>query len=111
MTTKNNDYLEAAAMAENNKCEFIDLKFIDLPGIWQHYTLPVSKLTEDLFSEGTGFDGSSVRGFQKIHESDMLLVPDPATAFLDVAHEIPTLSLICDVRDPVTGKRLRPARE
>jgi glutamine synthetase len=91
-------------MAQKNNCEFVDLKFIDLPGIWQHFTIPISKLCEDLFKEGIGFDGSSIRGFQKINESDMLLMPDPSTAFIDPAHEFSTLSLICDIRDPVTLK-------
>ena len=95
---------DALDLAQNKSCEFVDLKFVDLPGIWQHFTLPVSKLTGEIFTEGIGFDGSSIRGFQKIHESDMLLFPDPSTAFIDPAHEIPTLSLICDVKDPVTGK-------
>ena len=75
-------------------------------GIWQHFTIPALDLTEELFNEGIGFDGSSIRGFQKIHESDMLLVPDPATAIVDPGCEVPTISLICDVRDPVTGKNL-----
>jgi glutamine synthetase len=61
--------------------KMIDFKFIDLPGLWQHFSIPVEEFVEDLFSEGIGFDGSSIRGFQKIHESDMLLLPDPDTAF------------------------------
>ncbi len=87
-----------------NKCKFVDLKFIDLPGTWQHYTLPISELNESLFEEGNGFDGSSIRGFRPIHESDMLLFPDPTTAVIDPVLEVPTLSLICDVRDPVDGQ-------
>ncbi|MBA2565925.1 MAG: glutamine synthetase beta-grasp domain-containing protein, partial [Gemmatimonadetes bacterium] len=80
----------------------VDLKFTDLPGTWQHFSFTVDELSEDLFTEGIGFDGSSIRGFQKIHESDMLLVPDPATAVVDPAMEVPTLTLICNVRDPLT---------
>ena len=80
----------------------VDLRFTDLPGIWQHFTIPVRDLTEELFEEGIGFDGSSIRGFKMIHESDMLLVPDPATAFMDPIYEVPTLVLICDVYDPIT---------
>jgi glutamine synthetase len=95
---------DVAELAKAHNCEFLDLKFVDLPGIWQHFTMPIGKLTADLFEEGIGFDGSSVRGFQKINESDLLLVPDAATAFIDPAHEIPTVSLICDVMDPVTRK-------
>jgi glutamine synthetase len=83
--------------------QFVDLKFTDLPGMWQHLSLPAAVLSEDDFRDGIGFDGSSIRGFQKINESDMLLVPDPGTAFVDPACRVPTLSLICDVRDPVTG--------
>jgi glutamine synthetase len=71
--------------------------------MWQHFSIPVGELNEDLFDEGIGFDGSSIRGFQQINESDMLLFPDPETAYLDPCLEIPTLSIICDVKDPVTG--------
>src|ERR1035437_320146 len=94
---------EIAGLIKSNEIEFVDLKFVDLPGIWQHFTIPVGKLDDDLFKEGIGFDGSSIRGFQKINESDMLLMPDASTAFIDPAHEIATLSLICDIKDPITG--------
>ena len=80
--------------------KMVDFKFIDLPGLWQHFSIPVGQLTEDLFSEGIGFDGSSIRGFQKINESDMLLLPDPSTAIKDPALSVPTLSIICDVVEP-----------
>jgi glutamine synthetase len=82
----------------------VDVKFTDLPGTWQHFTLPVASFDEDAFEEGLGFDGSSIRGFQTIDESDMLLVPDPATAFVDPVLSVPTLSIICDVYDPVSGE-------
>src|SRR5262245_53836595 len=82
--------------------QIVDLKFVDLPGLWQHFSVPISELSESLFEGGIGFDGSSIRGFQKIHESDMLLVPDAATAVVDPACKVPTLSLVCDVLDPVT---------
>jgi glutamine synthetase len=95
---------EAISLAKEKGCLFVDLKFIDLPGLWQHYTLPISELNESLFLEGNGFDGSSIRGFRHIHESDMLLFPDPSTAVVDPVLETCTLSLICDVRDPVTGE-------
>jgi glutamine synthetase len=78
----------------------VDLKFTDLPGTLQHVTIPVGELNADVFTEGTGFDGSSIRGFQPIHESDMLLVPDPTTAAVDPFFSIPTLSIICDIKDP-----------
>ena len=80
----------------------VDVKFTDLPGTWQHFSLPASTFDEDVFKEGLGFDGSSIRGFQAINESDMLLIPDPATVFVDPVLEVPTLSVICDIYDPVT---------
>ncbi len=82
----------------------VDLKFVDLPGTWQHMTLPLSALDAGDFESGLGFDGSSIRGFQEIHESDMLLIPDPTTAFIDPYYTLPTLSLICSVADPVLGE-------
>ena len=80
----------------------VDLKFGDFPGTWQHFSIPVSEVTPALFDEGLGFDGSSIRGWQAIHASDMLVVPDPQTAIVDPFNERPTLSLICDIVDPVT---------
>jgi glutamine synthetase len=103
-TAKTKSYEDVFKLAREKKCQFVDLKFVDLPGTWQHYTLPVSELNESLFEEGNGFDGSSIRGFRPIHESDMLLFPDPATAIVDPVLEPTTLSLICDVRDPMDGK-------
>ncbi|MEM5777544.1 MAG: type I glutamate--ammonia ligase [Candidatus Aenigmatarchaeota archaeon] len=95
---------------EENNIQIIDLKFNDLPGIWQHFSIPVSELTEiddpvqSIWVEGIGFDGSSIRGFQKIQESDMILIPDPTTAVVDPICEVPTLSIICDIYDPITKK-------
>ncbi|MBI3914105.1 MAG: type I glutamate--ammonia ligase [Chloroflexi bacterium] len=86
--------------AQNLK--IVDVKFIDLPGMWQHFSMSAGELSEDLFSDGIGFDGSSIRGFQSIHESDMLLVADATTAVIDPACAIPTLSLVCNVVDPLT---------
>ena len=83
--------------------EIIDLKFTDLPGTLQHVGVPPNEVTESLFADGTGFDGSSIRGFQTIDESDMLLVPDPNTAVIDPVYNIKTLSLLCNIRDPLTG--------
>jgi glutamine synthetase len=91
---------EVVALGKDVK--MVDLRFIDLPGTWQHFTIPVRRLTEELFTEGIPFDGSSIRGFQEIHESDMLLYPDPETAFIDPVAEIPTLVISCDVYDPIT---------
>jgi glutamine synthetase len=105
MTTGTSNASEVIKFAKEKGCQFVDLKFIDLPGIWQHYTLPIAELNESLFEDGNGFDGSSIRGFQHIHESDMLLFPDPTTAMVDPTLEVPTLSLICDVRDPITGEK------
>jgi glutamine synthetase len=90
-------------LAKEKGIQVVDLRFIDMPGIWQHFSISVSELSEELFSEGIGFDGSSIRGFQAINESDMLLFPDPATATIDPFTEHPTLVLICDVKDPITG--------
>src|SRR5262245_61002681 len=88
----------------DRKIEMIDLRFTDLPGLWQHFSVPPSALDLESFVEGVGFDGSSIRGFQEIQESDMLVIPDPATAFLDPFVEAPTLVLICNIRDPATGQ-------
>jgi glutamine synthetase len=82
--------------------KMVDVRFIDLPGTWQHFTIPVRRLDEELFKEGLPFDGSSIRGFQEIHESDMLLMPDPESAFIDPVANIPTLVVTCDVYDPIT---------
>ena len=88
----------------DDKVEMIDLRFTDLPGLWQHFSVPPSALELDIFTDGIGFDGSSIRGFQEIQESDMLTVPDPTTAFLDPFTEAPTLVLICNIVDPVTAQ-------
>ncbi|HKX28855.1 MAG TPA: type I glutamate--ammonia ligase [Blastocatellia bacterium] len=90
-------------IAQEKGAQIVDLRFIDLPGTWQHFSIPAHDLTEDLFSEGIGFDGSSIRGFQAINESDMLLFPDPSTVQMDPFTEHPTLVLICDVKDPISG--------
>jgi glutamine synthetase len=84
--------------------QFIDLRFMDFPGLWQHTTVPVEELTTASFSHGFGFDGSSIRGWQAINESDMLLIPVASTARLDPFMPHPTVSIICDVRDPITKK-------
>ena len=89
-------------LAEKDDVKIVDVKFIDLPGVWQHFSFPVEDLTDDIFEDGLGFDGSSVRGFQEIQESDMLLIPDAETARVDPLRSVPTLSLICNVQDPIT---------
>src|SRR5436190_1099568 len=93
---------DVLAMADKLGARMVDLKFTDVPGTWQHMTLSMSALEEDAFSEGLGFDGSSIRGFQEIAESDMLLMPDATTAKLDPFYSVRTLSLICNVIDPIT---------
>ncbi len=82
--------------------KIVDLRFADLLGSWQHFSIPVGEMTESLFTEGIGFDGSSIRGFQKIYESDMLLFPDAGRTFVDSTLEIPTLAIVCDIKDPLT---------
>ncbi len=92
-------------MIKEYNVKMVDLKFMDLPGQWQHFSVPVHELTESSFEEGFGFDGSSIRGWKSINESDMLVIPDPTTAFIDPFIEVPTISLICDVYDPVTREK------
>ncbi|MGD9081510.1 MAG: type I glutamate--ammonia ligase [Desulfobacterales bacterium] len=89
-------------MAKENGAKVVDLRFMDFPGLWQHFTVPISELEESSFEDGFGFDGSSIRGWQPIHASDMLVVPDAATAKMDPFYEAPTLVLICNIVDPVT---------
>jgi len=93
---------EVLDFAKKNKVEMVDLKFVDLVGAWQHFSIPTSELSLDVFKDGSGFDGSSIRGWKMIQNSDMLVVPDPSTAKLDPFTEIPTLSMISDVQDPIT---------
>ncbi len=91
--------------AKEQKALILDLKFLDFPGTWQHFSVPIQSLNEKAFEEGFGFDGSSIRGWRNINESDMLVIPDPDTAFMDPFYRQPTLSLICDVFDPITKER------
>ncbi|MBX3023290.1 type I glutamate--ammonia ligase [bacterium] len=93
---------DAIKFAKDNKATCVDLKFMDFLGTWQHFTLPMSEFNEGLFEEGSGFDGSSIRGWQPINASDMLIVADPATAVMDPFTAAPTLSLIGNVVDPIT---------
>jgi hypothetical protein len=95
---------EVLALARESGTEIVDLRFSDLPGLMQHFSIPMHELSEESFEEGLGFDGSSIRGFQEIQESDMLLVPDPDTAYLDPFTRHTTLNLHCFVKDPVTGE-------
>ncbi len=93
---------DVLAAIQEHDVQIVDVRFIDMPGIWQHFSVPAKVFDLSAFTEGLGFDGSSIRGFQQIQESDMLLIPDPTTAFLDPFTAVPTLVLICNVRDPIT---------
>jgi glutamine synthetase len=93
---------DALEWAQETRAAMVDLKFCDLLGTWQHVSLPTRAFDESAFDEGLGFDGSSIRGWQGISESDMLLMPDASSAILDPAAEVPTLSLICEISDPIT---------
>lgn len=93
---------EVLEMAKEKGAKVVDIRFLDFPGIWQHFTVPMSELDESSFEDGFGFDGSSVRGWQPIHASDMLVVPDPTTAKIDPFFEVPTLVVIGNIVDPVT---------
>lgn len=91
-------------LIKSKNIQFCDMKFTDLFGLWQHTTIPISYVDQDFWDNGHGFDGSSIRGFQAIQESDMLLIPDTDTAILDPFCEIPTLSVVCDIVDPLSRK-------
>jgi len=93
---------EVVKFAQDNGAVMVDFKFMDFVGIWQHFTVPISEFDEDVFEEGLGFDGSSIRGWQPIHASDMIILPDAATAKMDPFTALPTLSLIANIFDPIT---------
>lgn len=93
---------EALEMAKKNGAKVVDLRFLDFPGVWQHFTVPIGELKESSFEDGFGFDGSSIRGWQPIHASDMLVIPDAATAKMDPFYKAPTMVLIVDIVDPMT---------
>ncbi|MGH9068386.1 MAG: glutamine synthetase beta-grasp domain-containing protein, partial [Acidimicrobiales bacterium] len=95
---------EVLRLVADESVEIVDLRFCDLPGLTQHFSVPAGQLTEAAFEEGFGFDGSSIRGFQQIQESDMILLADPATAVLDPFRQHRTLNLNCFVHDPLTGE-------
>src|SRR5438034_10648187 len=95
---------DVLAMAEKAGVQIVDFRFCDLPGLMQHFSVPMAELSEEGFETGFGFDGSSIRGFQEIQESDMLLQPDPEGAYIDPFLKVPTLILNCFVTDPITGE-------
>ncbi len=90
------------ASARQQGVQFVDFKFVDFPGTWQHFSLPIGEFDADMFTDGLGFDGSSIRGWKAIDESDMLVMPQLDTAFMDPYTAVPTLSFICDIIDPIT---------
>src|SRR5437867_7909955 len=89
-------------LMKENQIKAVDLRFMDFPGMQQHFTVPAHVVKQDTFKEGLGFDGSSIRGWQAINESDMLVMPDPATAFVDPFTKEPTLVMVCNIEDPIT---------
>ena len=93
---------EVVRLAADEGIEVVDLRFCDLPGVMQHFSIPAHALTEGAMEEGYGFDGSSIRGFQAIQESDMILLPDPTTAVIDEFRQHKTLNVNCFVHDPIT---------
>ena len=95
---------EVIELCKAEEVKVVDLRFMDFPGLWQHFSIPVSELEESTFEEGLGFDGSSIRGWQEINVSDMLVKPDPETAFIDPFADHKTLAMICNICDPVTGE-------
>jgi glutamine synthetase len=101
MATSPSDVLK---LGQQNGAQFVDIRFSDLPGLMQHFSVPFEEFSEEAFEEGLGFDGSSIRGFQEIQESDMILVPDPDTAVMDPFRTHPTLAINAYVKDPVTGE-------
>src|SRR5215813_14624378 len=93
---------DVLGLAKDRGAVMVDLKFMDFVGLWQHFTIPLPELKEEIFEEGLGFDGSSIRGWAEIHASDMLVMPDPTSAVMDPFTKDATLSLICNIVDPIT---------
>ena len=93
---------EVLAQIRQREVTTVDLRFMDFPGVWQHFAIPADALTEETFEEGIGFDGSSVVGWRAINEADMLVVPQPETALIDPFTAQPTLTMICNIQDPIT---------
>jgi len=96
------DVQKALRLAEENKAKMVDFKFVDFPGVWQHFSVPISELSLSSIEEGFGFDGSSIRGWQPIHSSDMVIIPDPSTTVMDPFMKEPTVSMIGNIVDPIT---------
>ena len=102
MTVERKDPREILQFARKNEVKFVDIRFTDLPGLWHHISFPIRQLSERSFEDGFGIDGSSIRGWAAIHESDMLLIPDPSWYMLDSFTDVPTLVMIGDIIDPIT---------
>ncbi|MDX1763786.1 MAG: type I glutamate--ammonia ligase, partial [bacterium] len=96
---------EVLEFAKKNNVKMVDLRFMDFPGLWQHFSVPLHELEEATFEEGLGFDGSSIRGWKAINASDMIVVPDPKTALMDPFAQHPTMIMICNIADPITKER------
>lgn len=96
---------EAVDFAKKHNARVVDVKFMDLLGSWQHFSVPMSELEEHLFEEGLGFDGSSIRGWQAINASDMIVIPDPTTTVMDPFMKVPTVSMIGNIVDPITKEK------
>ncbi len=102
---KSTSIMNVFALIKKHNIKMIDFKFIDFPFQWQHFSIPVDQFDESSFENGFGFDASSIRGWKSINESDMIIIPDPETAFIDPFIQVPTLSMICDVYDPITHQQ------
>jgi glutamine synthetase len=96
------DAKQAVSFAQEHDAQMVDFRFTDLPGTWQHFSMPIGEFKESIFEDGLGFDGSSIRGFQAINESDMLLAPDPSTIFMDPFMDVATAVVTCNIEDPIT---------
>src|SRR6202045_5428146 len=99
---------DVSKIIKDNDVKLIDFKFTDLPGTWQHFTSTLTEYSEDIFTDGIGFDGSSIRGWKVINASDMLVIPDPTTAWIDIFNVEPTLSLIWTIVDPIPREPYDP---
>src|ERR1044072_5120949 len=97
---------DVTKMIKDHDVKLVDFKFTDLPGSWQHFTTTLTEYNEEIFTDGLGFDGSSIRGWRAINASDMLVIPDPATAWIDIFNAEPTLSLICTIVDRSEERRV-----
>ncbi len=100
--TKAKNGSDVLKIIKSNNIEFVDIRFLDFVGMWQHFTIPSKEVDKDTFDSGLGFDGSSIRGWQSINASDMLVVPDATTARIDPFMTRPTMAIICDIEDPIT---------